>query len=60
MLPLKIIDETTTNFPKFNDTGSSLMLKLHPVPEQTEPVNHLEKCITSLTVYLVKIFLLEI
>ena len=52
-LPFRILDETTKSFPKFNETGRSLLIKFDYPGEEQEPTAYLRECITSLTNYLV-------
>ena len=52
-LPFLILDETRISFPKFNATGSNLLIKFRPPAEAVEPTVYLKECITALTNYLV-------
>jgi hypothetical protein len=52
-LPFLILDETRISFPKFNETGRSLLIKFRPPAEAVEPTVYLKECITALTNYLV-------
>jgi hypothetical protein len=53
-LPFRILDETSKNFPKFNTTGQSLLIKFNSPSEEQEPITYLKECITALTEYLVR------
>jgi len=52
-LPFRILDETFKSFPKFNTTGSSLLIKFNSLGEEQDPTTYLKECITALTNYLV-------
>ena len=52
-LPLRIVDETSKSFPKFNATGRSLLIKFNALGEEQDPATYLKECITALTNYLV-------
>ena len=53
-LPIRILDETSNSFPKFNATGLSLLIKFKAPGEEQEPTAYLQECITSLTNYLAR------
>jgi hypothetical protein len=53
-LPFRILDETSKNFPKFNTTGRSLLIKFNNPGEEQQPMTYLKECITALTDYLVR------
>jgi hypothetical protein len=53
-LPFRILDETSKQFPKFNTTGRSLLIKINYPNEKQEPMTYLKECITALTDYLVR------
>ena len=46
--------ETSINFPKFNATGRSVLIKFNSPGEEQEPTTYIKECITSLTNYLVE------
>jgi hypothetical protein len=48
------LDETSKNFPKFNTTGQSLLIKFNNPGDEQEPITYLKECITALTEYLVR------
>ena len=52
-LPFLVLDETQKSFPKFNNTGSSLMIKFKLPGEEQESTAYLKEWITALTNYLV-------
>ena len=52
-LPFLILDENSKSFPKFNTTGTSLIIKFKLAGEKQEPIAYLKECITALTNYLV-------
>jgi hypothetical protein len=53
-LPFRILDETSKQFPKFNTTGRSLLIKFNNPGEEQEPMTYLKESITALTDYLVR------
>jgi hypothetical protein len=53
-LPFRILDETSKDFPKFNTTGRSLLIKFNSPNEEQEPMSYLKECITALTDWLVR------
>jgi hypothetical protein len=48
-LPFKILDETSTSFPKFKATGCSMLIKFNSPSEEQEPAEYITECITALT-----------
>jgi hypothetical protein len=53
-LQYRILDETSKNFPTFNTTGRSLLIKFNSPSEEQEPITYLKECITELNEYLVR------
>ena len=52
-LPFMILDETSKSFPKFSESGRSMLIRFRTPNEEQNPTAYLKECITSLTIYLV-------